>query len=130
MESEQFTNLTVHRSTPSAWKRHGLRYLDDRNVGWLVSAAGAGLLFYGIDPRKRRTSSSLWWILSGAALLGFAATRSRYALERFRSRPDLAADVVTQESLDSFPASDAPSSNATTATAFPSSGDRDGFTNN
>jgi hypothetical protein len=88
--------------------------------------AGAGLLFHGLDPRRRRTSSSLWWILSGAALLGFAVTRRRYTTESGR---DLASDVVTQESLDSFPASDAPSSNATTASALPSTGDRDGFTN-
>jgi hypothetical protein len=118
MESEEFLNLSVRRSEAHVWKPRGWRqrYLDDGTVLRLVSIAGAGLLLYGAYAARRQTTSSLWWVVCGASLLGCAAA-GRHSLGRLRSDQGLAdPDVVTQESLDSFPASDAPSSNATTAT--------------
>jgi hypothetical protein len=119
MESEQFLNLTVRRSEAPARERRGWRqrYLDGERVLRLVSMAGAGLLLYGAYSARRRTTSSPWWVVCGASLLGCAVAGSRHFRGSLRPGQDLAApDVVTQESLDSFPASDAPSSNATTAT--------------
>jgi hypothetical protein len=121
MKSEQFMNLKVHRSEAQGWKRGAWRrYVDDGAVMRLASLAGAGLLACGLYSARRRTASSLWWIVGGASLLGCAAAGKRHALRSVRSSQDLAAaDVVTRESLDSFPASDAPSSNATTVSPQP-----------
>jgi hypothetical protein len=112
MKSKEFLNLTVPRAETPVWEwRDWQRYLDGPAVLRFATMAGAGLLAYGALSARQRATSSLWWVVSGAGLLGYAAVVT------LRGRPDLAApDLVTQESLDSFPASDAPSSNATTAT--------------
>jgi hypothetical protein len=121
MTSEQFANLKVHRSDAHAWERRDRwgRYRQDST--WLMSIAGAGLLLYGVYSASRRTGSSRWWVATGASLLSCAAAGVGrwHWLKNVRSRRDPAADVVTLESLDSFPASDAPSSNATTTTPRP-----------
>jgi len=116
MESEQFLNLTVRRSDADTFEPRGWRQpsLDDGTVMRLISMAGAGLFLYAAYSARRRTTSKVWPLVCGAGLLACAAAASRYSLGS-RSGEDL-SDVVTQESLDSFPASDAPSSNATTAT--------------
>jgi hypothetical protein len=124
MKSEQFMNLTVHRSEADTWERRRWRdrYLDERMALCLVSMAGATLLLYGAFSASRRTASSRWWVMSGASLLGGAAAvfGSRHSRRMVRPDQDPAVeDVVTRESLDSFPASDAPSSNATTANPQP-----------
>jgi hypothetical protein len=123
MKSEQFMNLQVHRSDADAWERGGWRgqYLDDR-LGASLAFVGAGLFFFGAFSPSRRSRSSMWFRVTGAGLLSCAAARlaSRYSPRIARSRHDsVAADVVTLESVDSFPASDAPSSNATTASPQP-----------
>ena len=122
MESDQFTNLTQHRSEVDAWQPKGWwgGRVDDRATLSLVSMVGASLLIYGAT--RRRADSSRWWIVSGASLLGYAAASlgTWQWLRGVRSSAEQSpADVVALESLDSFPASDAPSSNATTATPQP-----------
>ena len=123
MTSEQFTNLKVQRSDANAWDRRGWRNrnLDDTGP-WLVSIAGAGLLLFAAYSARRRAASGVWWGATGASLLSCAAARFRTGhwpkIGRRDSDP-FGADVVTVESVDSFPASDAPSSNATTASPRP-----------
>ena len=109
MTAEPFENLTVHRSDTNAFEQRGgrNRHLDDRAGLWLVSIAGTSLL------------------LLGAYLLSCAAARLRTGHWPTLGRRDadpFGADVVTVESVDSFPASDAPSSNATTASPRPMRG--------
>jgi hypothetical protein len=123
MESEQFINLKVRRAETYAWERPSRRGQDfgERIGPWLVSLTGTGLLLYGMySATRRRTASSVWWMVSGASLLGgaVAGVGTSHWLRRIRSA-HVPADVVTMESLDSFPASDAPSSNATTAIPQP-----------
>jgi len=113
MESDHFTNLRQHRSDVDAWEPRGWwhKVADDRPALSLTSIAAVALVLYGAT--RRRSDASMWWLVSGAvvgcASLG-AGLWPRHT--RFASEPS-PADVVTQESLDSFPASDAPSSNAT-----------------
>jgi hypothetical protein len=123
MQSEQFMNLQVHRSDADAWERGGWRgrYLHDR-LGASLAFVGAGLFFFGAFSPSRRSRSSVWLQVTGASLLSCAAARlaNQYSPKIVRSGHDsAAADVVTLESVDSFPASDAPSSNATTASPQP-----------
>ena len=127
MQSEQFTNLKVHRSDANAWDRAGSRngLLDDKAGPWLVSIAGASLLLYAAYSARRRAASGLWWGATGAGLLSCAAARLRRGHWPTIGRPHpdpFGADVVQVESVDSFPASDAPSSNATTASPRPMRG--------
>ena len=119
--AEHFTNLEQHRSDVDAWKPRGWwsRFADDRTALSLTATAGVALMLYGVT--RRRSDPGMWLLVSGA-MLGCAAaslgTGQWLRDIRFGSDPS-PADVVTQESVDSFPASDAPSSNATTATARP-----------
>jgi len=121
MESDHFTNLRQHRSDVDAWQPRGRwqRVADDRKALSLTSIAAVALVLYGAT--RRRTDAGMWWLVSGA-VVGCAAASFGTGLwprdTRFGSEPS-PSDVVTQESVDSFPASDAPSSNATTATAQP-----------
>ena len=129
MESDHFTNLRQHRSDVDAWTPRGRwsRVTDDPMVLSLASIAGAALLLYG--AARRRPNPGTWWLVGGA-VVGCAAVSLRNGPwlqnargwlqnTRFGSQTSL-ADVVTKESVDSFPASDAPSSNATTASVQPS----------
>jgi hypothetical protein len=124
MQSEQFRNLKVHRSDASVWERRPWRdnYFDDK-LGISLALAGACLLLYGAFPTTRRTKASLWWGVSGAGLISCAAARLRGRPSATSGRSShyraSAPDVVTVESEDSFPASDAPSSNATTVSPQP-----------
>ena len=121
MAPDTFSNLTQHRSEVDGWQPKGWwdSHADEEMTLSLASMVGASLLLYGVT--RRRSDSSLLWILGGASLLGFAATGlGAWPWLRGRSGAEHSpADVVTQESLDSFPASDAPSSNATTASPQP-----------
>jgi hypothetical protein len=110
-----FTNLTQHRSDADAWKARGLwsRIADDRIAVPLASIMGLAL---GMYATRRRLDPGMWWIIGGTVAGCVATTLAT----RLRSEPPR-TDLVTQESVDSFPASDAPSSNATTATVAVSS---------
>ena len=121
MASDHFTNLRQHRSDVDAWEPRGWwqRVADDQKALSLTSIAAVALVLYGAT--RRRSDAGMWWLVSGA-VVGCAAASLGAGLwprdTRFGSEPS-PADVVTQESVDSFPASDAPSSNATTAAAQP-----------
>ena len=121
MESDHFTNLRQHRSDVDAWEPRGWwqRVADDQTALSLTSIAAVALVLYGVT--RRRSDSGMWWLVSGA-VVGCAAASFGTGLwprdTRFGSEPS-SEDVVTQESVDSFPASDAPSSNATIAAAQP-----------
>ena len=121
MKSDNFTNLTLHRSDVDAWqpKDWWSGVIEDRVALSLVSMVGASLVLHGAT--RRRTNSSPWWIASGASLLGYAAVGlgAWQWLRSVRPSAESPADLVTRESVDSFPASDAPSSNATTASPQP-----------
>jgi hypothetical protein len=123
MELDNSVNLMTHRSDVSVWERPTRqRWIEDRFGPWLAPIAGAGLVAYGTYCATRHSRRGLWWMASGASLLAWAAAGPA-TLQALRARwtrsIDQALDVVTQESLDSFPASDAPSSNATTTSPQP-----------
>jgi hypothetical protein len=110
-------NLFSHRAPQSVWDRRGWHgvTLEERVGPWLVSMAGAGLLVYGAT---RRRWGGLWYMLSGVGLIGcmasgFCNSRDAGLTWRHRVGRHSAPDAVTTESMDSFLASDAPSSNAT-----------------
>jgi hypothetical protein len=125
MESHDSMNLMAHRSDVDVWARRDWRRraMEERLGHWLVSTAGASLVAYGTYCATRRSWRGLWWVASGASLIGCAAwgfgkandgtARWSHAVEQ------ASADIVSLESFDSFPASDAPSSNASTTTLRP-----------
>ena len=122
MERDNAPNLATHRAAASVWERRGWqgRTIEEQVGPWLVSLAGAGLLAYGATRRSWR---GVWWMVSGVGLIGCAAAglanphEAKARWERSVRQPP--ADPVTLESMDSFPASDAPSSNATTVSPSP-----------
>jgi hypothetical protein len=121
MTSDDFTNLRQHRAEGDAWAPRAWwsRLADDPMALALGSLAGAALILYGSTPR--RSGLGVWWLISGVVAGCVAAS-----LGGRQWRRDAASsprDVVTQESMDSFPASDAPASNASTATAQPLRGE-------
>jgi hypothetical protein len=109
-------NLDMHRAPRSVWDKRGWRgiTIEERVAPWLISMAGACLLVYGAMRRSRRGTP---YVIGGAGLIGCAAVgfcNPRYATARWQHlRRRIEPDSVTTESMDSFPASDAPSSNAT-----------------
>ena len=121
MEADHFTNLRLERSEVDAWKPRARwdRLADDRVALSLASIASVALMLYG--AARRRSDRGTWWFVGGA-VLGCAAASlgaNQWLRDtRFRSEA-LPGDIVTRESMDSFPASDAPSSNATTAAPPP-----------
>jgi hypothetical protein len=114
MESKRALNLISHRSPQNIWDKRGWQgeTIEERLGPWLASVAGAGLLAYGATRRSRRGA---WLMIGGVALIGCAAAglcNPRYAAGRLRHLRQPPIDRVTMESMHSFPASDAPSSNA------------------
>jgi hypothetical protein len=109
-------NLVSHRAPTSVWDKRGWRgpTIEERAGPWLISLAGAALITYGA---RRRSWRGAWWIASGIGLIAGAVAglsnphHARIALRQWLHRD--ASDTVTTESMDSFPASDAPSSNMT-----------------
>jgi hypothetical protein len=121
MESDTYTNLRQHRSEVDAWRPRGWwdRVADDPVAMSLIPAATLTLLLYGTTRRWANPSA---WLLVSGAIFGCAVASVSTLRWRRAARTgahESPTDVVTQESVDSFPASDAPSSNATTATARP-----------
>ena len=119
MEPGGFTNLRVYRSEVDTWKPRPwwYRVTDEGMALPLASIAGVALGLYGATRRR----PGMWWLVSGA-FVGCAAASlgiGQWRRDAGAGSEPVPADVVTQESEDSFPASDAPSSNATTATAQP-----------
>src|SRR5258708_7759578 len=114
MDADNARNLVCHRAARSVWDRRGWRgvTIEERVGPWLVSLAGTSLILYGASRRSWR---GLQLMLGGAGLVTCAAAglcNPRHASMRWRELSRPAADRITIESMDSFPASDAPSSNA------------------
>lgn len=107
-------NLTCHRSSRSVWDKRGWKgvAIEERVGPWLASLAGTTLLVAGA---RRRSWGGLRLMAGGAALLGCAAAglcNPRHAAIRWRHLARPSVDRVTAELMDSFPASDAPSTSA------------------
>jgi hypothetical protein len=119
MTSIEEPNLISHRTAHSVWDKRGWRgsTVEERLAPWLVSLGGAGLFAFGASRRSWR---GVPYMAAGAALIGCVAAglcdpREIGHQVRHRMRQASEPDQVTIEAMDSFPASDAPSSNATTA---------------
>jgi hypothetical protein len=116
MTTDDTSNLASHRAPASVWDKRGWRgpTIEERVGPWLVWLAGAGLVLYGA---RRRSWRDAWWIAGGLGLIaGAVAGLSTPQQLRMTWRDHLhrdASDTITTESMDSFPASDAPSSNMT-----------------
>jgi hypothetical protein len=120
------SNLMTHRAPQSVWDKRGWRgtTIEERLAPWLVSLGGAGLFAFSASRRSRLGMAGMaaGFTLVALATAGICspsrvATRWRQIVRR-RDEPD----QVTTESMDSFPASDAPSSNATTIGSGPAAG--------
>jgi len=116
MTSMEHSNLVPHRAPESVWNKRGWQgpTIEERLGPWLISLGGAGLFTFGASRRSRR---GMAFMAAGLSLVAFVAagmcSPARIAA-RWRQMADRRdeADLVTTESMDSFPASDAPSSNA------------------
>jgi uncharacterized membrane protein len=116
MTTNDASTLISHRAPTSVWDKRGWNgpTIEDRVGPWLVSLAGAALVVYGA---RRRSWRGIWSMASGISLIaGAVAGLSNPQQARMSLRhhfPRDASDRITIESMDSFPASDAPSSNNT-----------------
>jgi hypothetical protein len=116
MTTDGTLNLASHRAPTSIWDKRGRSgpTIEERVGPWLVSLAGAVLVVYGA---RRRSWRGAWWIASGigfvaGAVAGLSDPHQARMIWRHHLHRD-ASDTITTESMDSFPASDAPSSNMT-----------------
>jgi hypothetical protein len=112
MDSDMATNLTYHRAARSVWDKRGWSgvTIEERVGPWIVSLAGASLVIAGARQRSWR---GVRWMVGGATLIGCAAAglcNPRHAAVRWRHLSRPSHDRTTTELMDSFPASDAPSS--------------------
>jgi uncharacterized membrane protein len=86
--------------------------IEERVGPWLVSLAGASLVWAGA---RRRSWRGVRLMAGGASLIGVAAAglcNPRHAAVRWRQFTQPPWDRVAVESMDSFPASDPPPSSA------------------
>ncbi len=115
MTMNETPNMVSHRAPTSVWDKRGWRgpTIEERVGPWVVSLAGAALVVYG----ARRSWRGVWWIVGGIGMIASAVagfSNPHHARMILRHRFDRhSSDVITTESMDSFPASDAPSSNMT-----------------
>ncbi len=116
MTSMEHSNLVPHRAPQSVWDKRGWQgpTIEERLAPWLISLGGAGLFAFGASRRSWR---GMAFMAAGLSLVAFATagmcSPARVAARwRQMARRRDEADLVTTESMDSFPASDAPSSNA------------------
>ena len=120
MDITNTRNLACHRATQSVWDKRGWHgvAIEERVGPLLVSVAGAGLLVAGA---RRRSWRGLQLMLGGAGLIGCAAAglcNPRHAAVRWKHLTRPRYDSVASELMDSFPASDPPSSNLIAAVAL------------
>jgi hypothetical protein len=119
MDTNSAGNLACHRAARSVWDKRGWSgvAIEERVGPWLIALAGTALLVAGA---RRRSWSGLELMLGGAGLIGCAAAglcNPRDATVRWRRLSRPGADRVTTELMDSFPASDPPSSSAMAVSA-------------
>ena len=112
MDTDTARNLACHRAARSVWQKRGWSgvTIEERVGPWVVSLAGAGLLIAGARTPSWR---GVGWMISGATLIGCAAAglcNPRHAAIKWRQLTT--DDRLEIELMDTFPASDAPSSNA------------------
>jgi hypothetical protein len=121
------SNLTPERG-PDVWTRQAeaarTRNVMDRTLVALVGGAGLLLVVLGL---QRRTAGRRAVAVAGGALLALAGTpggigRVRDWADRQRWRR-AHGDMVTDQSAQSFPASDSPAWTATTGSAKACSAD-------
>jgi hypothetical protein len=113
--SSEGLNLTTHRAAASVWDRRGWDGSRERLTlsRLLVGAGGGALAVQGIRQGTWAGrllagfgGSLAFWALTGEGDLGEARRRIAAVVGRLVSESD---DVVTQNSAESFPASDPPS---------------------
>src|SRR5262245_43667912 len=123
---ERELNLTTHRAAESVWDRRGWDGTRERltMTRWLLGIGGGALAIQGL--RQRTVAGSLlagvgtslaWWALAGEGDVSDA----RRWFTRVCERAGLAwrsEDAIHDASLDSFPASDAPSWTPTVGTGL------------
>ncbi len=117
MQKTERANLLSHRTSQSVWDKRGWSgpTIEERLMPWALSVGGAALVVAGAS---RRSWYGAPFVVTGAVLIGCVAAglcnprelgvRLRHAIREAHD-----ADQITIEAMDSFPASDAPSSNAT-----------------
>jgi hypothetical protein len=113
MDTSSTRNLACHRAKQSVWDKRGWSgvTVEERVGPWLVSLAGAGLLVAGA---RRGSWGGVRLIAGGIGLIGCAAAglcNPRHATVRWRHLTRTLTVDDTNELMDSFPASDPPSSN-------------------
>jgi uncharacterized membrane protein len=113
MDTINARNLSYHRTSQSVWDKRGWSgvTIEERVGPWLVSLAGTALLIAGA---RRRSLRGAHLMLGGVSLIGCAAAglcNPRHATVRWRHLTQPRVDRVTVDMMDSFPASDPPSSN-------------------
>jgi hypothetical protein len=119
MNTGNAKNLACHRAARSVWDKRGWAgvTIEERVGPWFISLAGASLLIAGARQRSWRGAR---WMFGGATLLGCAAAglcNPRDASVHWRRLTQRGIDRVSTELMDSFPASDAPSSSAMAVSA-------------
>jgi hypothetical protein len=114
MDIDTARNLACHRAAQSVWEKRGWSgvTIAERVGPWMVSLVGAALMVAGA---RRRSWGGIHLLLGGAGLIGGAAAgfcNPRHAAIRWRSLRSHYSDRVTNDLMDSFPASDPSSSSA------------------
>jgi uncharacterized membrane protein len=113
MPSGQELNLKTHRAPQSVWDKRGWRgvTIEERLGPWLVAAAGISVTIAGVRQRSWRGLIAACGGLGMIACVAAGLCNPRHATVRLKylRRGHSAIDEVARVSMESFPASDAPS---------------------
>lgn len=114
-------NITAHRADTSVWDRRGWNGTREPLTlsRWLVAVGGGALAVQGLRQRSAAGitlagigGTLAWWAMTGEGDLSDAQRWLRGVVDQL---PWRGRDRIHDESAESFPASDAPSWTATTA---------------